>query len=160
MTFIPDTRRLVNTMFNKGKPNGYYEGYLNDKDASYVAGFDWVVDYCLKNYFSDTQDLLDDITENLSMATDNDKLCDLITNLSDNDKNILALAIKNAILDRIEIERDELITSMIDSMSDEEYESFKKKFEEGHRNDVLRQLNSLNITDENGNYIDEDYIVD
>lgn len=101
MSYIPDCRTDEN----------YNEKYLNAKDKEYVAGFDEAVEQ-IKCLFSNL-DVYPDLEE-----------------LLDDNKAIIAEGkadtVKEAIEDWMESQRDELITSMIDNMSEKEYQSIKE----------------------------------
>lgn len=162
MSYIPDTRRTYSKLYGKTKENSYYEGYLNDKDAEYVAGFDWVTDLVLRNFFHEdnAEDAYDVLIENVENISKNEHLIKYLEALSSDDKKDIIKAIKFLVLDHIEMDRDELITSMIDSMDDDEFAKLKEAYNNGRRNSVLKQAHALGIADENGNYTDEEYKID
>lgn len=162
MSYIPDTRRTYSKLYGKTKENSYYEGYLNDTDAEYVAGFDWVTDLVLRNFFHEgnAEDVYDILVDNVANISENEELITYLENLSSDERKNIVKAIKFLVLDHIEMDRDELITSMIDSMDDDELAKLKEAYNNGRRNSVLKQSHSLGITDENGIYTDEEYKID
>lgn len=101
MTYIPDCR----------EGEYYNQKYLNEKDKQFVAGFDWAVERISElfrgniNVFPELEELLDD---NTAVIRENKEE-----------------TVKNAVEEWAEMERDELITSMIDGMSEEEYTRIK-----------------------------------
>lgn len=162
MSYIPDTRRTYSKLYGKTKENSYYEGYLNDKDAEYVAGFDWVTDLVLRNLFHEgnAEDVYDILVENVENISKNEKLIVDLKTLPNDDRKDIVKAIKFLVLDHIEMDRDELITSMIDNMDDDEFAKLKEAYNNGRRNSVLKQAHALGIADENGIYTDEEYKLD
>lgn len=111
MSYIPDAR----------SDEYYNQKYLEEKDAEFVAGFDW-----------NTINAIDNLKYNLDIYEDD-------MDIEGEDINLIKFfenhpKIKDAffdcIADYIESERDELITSMIDAMGDK-FEKRKKLVDEG-----------------------------
>ncbi len=107
MSYIPDCREDAN----------YNEKYLNEEDSQYVLGFDHCIEDCIENFF-----------DNIDMYGN-----ELGTNVKWLKKPMKKLlkAIKKCMLDYSEIQRDEMITGLIDGYSEEEHESLKKAVDSG-----------------------------
>lgn len=149
---IPNTRlkvvanpyRLATT---EPEENLYYEGYLGEDDAKEIAGYDWLMQNVLPNFFS-----------NLDLYEIDSPDCDIeLTRLLGNHSDMKD-GLLEALLDFAEGQRNDLIVSMIENMDEDEILENKRKFEEeGYRNLVLRQnYKCFEIADENGNYLEED----
>lgn len=124
MSYIPDCRT----------DEYYNEKYLNDKDKEFVAGFDWCVEMAVDNFFNNemngltfpetylghilSKKLPEDLQKEYEMEyTFNDLKTEI------RKVETYADLIRAKILEWIETQRDELITSMIDNMNDDEYEA-------------------------------------
>lgn len=128
MSYIPDCRTDEN----------YNEKYLNEKDSDFLAGFDWALEEAVDNFFDNNylKGLDDDsyighlLTEELP-----ESLREVYTaeyrfrEKKEVEKEVRTVAdyVRMQILDWCEANRNELITSMIDNMSDKEYEAMRKK---------------------------------
>lgn len=101
MSYIPDCRTNEN----------YNEKYLGDMDKEFVRGYDYAVEQIVNliEFNTDVYPELDDILDFNKAVACVDK------------KKI----VKESIEEWAEAQRDELITSMIDSMDDAEYEKNK-----------------------------------
>lgn len=102
MSYIPDCRT----------DEYYNQKYLNEKDAEFIKGYDYAVEQ-IKNLFEG----------NLGATPELEELLD------DNKAIILegkAEIAKDAIEEWAEIERDEVITSMIEGYDDDEYQRIKE----------------------------------
>ena len=102
------------TWFPNCRTDEYYnEKYLNEQDAEFIRGYDWAVKEILNLFennvevFPELERLLDDKTA---------IICEGKANL-----------VSECIEHWSEMERDELITSMIDGMEEDEYNSIKAK---------------------------------
>lgn len=95
----------------------YNQKYLNDNDKEFVKGFDFAVEQVL-NLVDNNADVYPDFEEILNR----DKA---VINV---DKEKI---VHEAIEQWLESERDMLITSMIDNMGEEEFESIKEKVDSG-----------------------------
>lgn len=102
MTYIPDCR----------SDEYYNQKYLDADDGKFLAGYDWAVDQAI-NLF----DNLEVFPEAEELLEDNDAV------IREGKKETM----KEALKDWLEMERDELITSMIDNMDEDRYERIKKK---------------------------------
>ena len=83
----------------------YNEKYLSKFDMTYVEGYDWAVSQML-NLFEGNEDVYPD-------------LIDLVGEDGE--------VVKRALEHWMEMQRDELITSMIDAMDDETYHAIKRE---------------------------------
>ena len=131
MSYIPDCRHDEN----------YNEKFLNDKDKEFIRGFDWCVEMAVDNFFANEMfDLQSDdsylghiLNEKLPESMQEEYEIELeFAGTGDKETETrkvetYADLIRSKILEWIENERDELITSMIDNMSEEEYEKNKQK---------------------------------
>ena len=95
MSYVPDCRT----------DEAYNERYLKEDDAEFVRGYDWCAERAVENAF----DNLDAWEPDLDVRP--------------SDIKKVVEAFKPFLLDWIETGRNELITSMIDNMSAEEYQS-------------------------------------
>lgn len=129
MSYIPDCRNDEN----------YNEKYLNNFDKEFVRGYDWCVEMSVDNffdnldiYFGDDSHIMhllnEELPENMreeyeierTFADENDRI-------EKRDVKTYVDLLRSKILDYIEMERDELITSMIDNMDEQEYSEIKAK---------------------------------
>lgn len=129
MSYIPDCRNDEN----------YNEKYLNNFDKEFVRGYDWCVEMSVDNffdnldiYFGDDSHIMhllnEELPENMreeyeierTFADENDRV-------EKRDVKTYVDLLRSKILDYIENERDELITSMIDNMDEQEYAEIKAK---------------------------------
>lgn len=144
------------TPIDDKKINPYWYGLLKGQDAEFLRGFDYAVTMCLCNLFDNLdiyQDKLEEIGitvddidvdvvngaykgfENINLDCIDDRVNAWIDEYSEEEllnmdiSTRRMLTIKSIILEYIESERDELVTSMIESMSDEEHEQAIKEAE-------------------------------
>ena len=125
MTYIPDCRR----------DETYNEKYLNKKDKEFLRGFDWCCEMAVDNFFDNDMDELQDeftylghvLSEELPGIMQIEYEYETIDGVEKRKIKTYADLVRSKILDWIEMERDELITSMIDGMSDEEYQEIKER---------------------------------
>ena len=90
----------------------YNEKYLDQKDADFVKGYDWAVEQ-IQNMFN-----------NLKCYPDLEQLLDdKVALIKDNKIGMVQTCIE----DWAEMQRDELITSMIDGMDEAEYQAIKER---------------------------------
>lgn len=101
MSYIPDCREDKN----------YNEKYLGDIDSAFVRGYDYAV-----------EQIVNLIENNSNVYPELDDILDYNKAVACVDKKQI---VKEAIEGWAESERNELITSMIDSMDDAEYEKNK-----------------------------------
>lgn len=128
MSYIPDCRTDEN----------YSEKYLSEKDEQFVAGFDWAIEEAVDNFFDNNfmKGLDDDsyighlMTEELPEILKETYTAEYRfrdNNEVEREVETVADYIRMQILDWCESNRNELIVSMIENMSDKEYEAMRKK---------------------------------
>lgn len=129
----------------------YNQKYLNQKDKEFLSGFDWCAEMAVDNFFDNNydhdngvylehilaQELPECMKDNYEM--ENTFREDGEPETEKREVKTYADLLRMQILVWIEMERNELITSMIDNMSEEEYNANKEKAdakgqsEEGNR---------------------------
>lgn len=108
MSYIPDCRT----------DNNYNEKYLNEKDREYLEGFDW----CVKT-------VLESFTDNMNIYKDEFDINGVALNLAwflENNQEV-AEKLKECMIHFSEMERNTLITAMIEGMDEEEYKEIKAR---------------------------------
>lgn len=108
MSYIPDCRT----------DNNYNEKYLNEKDREYLEGFDW----CVKT-------VLESFTDNMNIYKDEFDINGVALNLAwflENNQEV-AEKLKECMVHFSEMERNTLITAMIEGMDEEEYKEIKAR---------------------------------
>ena len=122
--------------------NRYYEGYLNEDDSLLLAGYDDAITqvddaFAALEIFKEDFDEIGFNIKNIDNNIVHDKF---FADLSDDEKASLStetklvLAMKQSVLMFLEMYRDELGTSMLDNMSDSDYESNV----DGFKNDTYK----------------------
>ena len=129
MSYIPDCRNDEN----------YNEKYLNNFDKEFVRGYDWCVEMSVDNffdnldiYFGDDSHIMhllnEELPENMREEYEIERtFADENARVEKRDVKTYVDLLRSKILDYIEMERDELITSMIDNMDEQEYSEIKAK---------------------------------
>lgn len=129
MSYIPDCRNDEN----------YNEKYLNNFDKEFVRGYDWCVEMSVDNffdnldiYFEDDSHIMhllnEELPENMREEYEIERtFADENARVEKRDVKTYVDLLRSKILDYIEMERDELITSMIDNMDEQEYSEIKAK---------------------------------
>lgn len=129
MSYIPDCRNDEN----------YNEKYLNNFDKEFVRGYDWCVEMSVDNffdnldiYFEDDSHIMhllnEELPENMREEYEIERtFADENARVEKRDVKTYVDLLRSKILDYIEMERDELITSMIDNMDEQEYAKIKAK---------------------------------
>lgn len=119
----------------------YNQKYLRQRDADYVAGFDWCVAMATDNFFDNLEidDLVGDFTYFGHFL--NEKIPENAVfeyDFYDHDGTVTtrkcetwADVLRGKLMGWVEACRDELITSMIDSMDDAEYRQIKEEQDNG-----------------------------
>lgn len=131
MSRIPDCRR----------DEYYNQKYLNDKDSEFVRGFDWCAERAVDNFF-DNLDYIDDdelvrfLDKELPESEQfgyqwSDTFCRDADLVEERYVRTFGDLLRSTLAEWIESHRDELITSMIDSMTDEEYNTIKETVDRG-----------------------------
>lgn len=104
----------------------YNEDFLNERDREFVRGMDYALEQ-VKNLFENNLDVYD---EEMDYVPGPDEPCEEDEVYSTNEE-LYEIVSENGELiativdDWIEMERNELITGMIESMNDEEYKKLK-----------------------------------
>lgn len=149
MSHIPNCREDEN----------YNEIFLNESDSQYIYGYDICVNENIDNFFNNLMDWEDDIREALFLDSE-DEDADIPIDIDyeviwDDDMYYsdyqeedlgkmssitrLFLLLKERMLEWAECNRNEIITGLIESMDDDEYEELKKKFKSGeYKNAITR----------------------
>ena len=138
MSYIPNCR----------EDDTYNEKYLTDNNAAYVAGFDWAVaelNNAAENYEALGSNI-EDISESSKVQYEwvmqeltGEDLYWILSNRPD-----LRNWLWNLLNNWVELGRDELITSMIDDMSESEYAEVKAIVDnKGWKNPVLLQQEEI-----------------
>lgn len=130
MSYIPDCRR----------DEYYNQKYLNEKDSEFVRGFDWCSENAMDVFFDNIEDffgvdsyimhiLKEEIPED-----EHDEYIQINSFDEHEEKRTVKTyldAIRAHLIDWVESNRDELITSMIDGMDEDEYKAIKEKVDRG-----------------------------
>ena len=115
------------------EPNPYYEGYLNKEDKKFINAYDYTVDEA-DNFFYNLDTFVDDIE---SEDFDIDKVDMTLLEadeIPEADKanatreTRIMLWFKESLAQHFEMNRDELVTSMLDNMDEKEYQKNYNKF--------------------------------
>lgn len=128
MSYIPDCRT----------DKDYNVKYLNERDYHEVKGYDWAVEQVIDNFFDNievtesdylmsvlNEELPDYLVQEYEVPTsfNGDESQEYETRTAKTYGDLLRMNL----LRWAECGRDELITSMIENMSDEEYQAIKEK---------------------------------
>ena len=128
MSYIPDCRSDEN----------YNEKYLNEKDFQFVRGYDWAVEQVIDNFFDNLEVTESDrlmmimeeplpeiLVQEYEVPTtfNGDESQEYETRTAKTYGDLLRMNL----LKWAECGRDELVTSRIDGMTDEEYQAIKEK---------------------------------
>lgn len=143
MTYIPDVRnKYENKPYQKEKRlNAYWQKFLNKSDKEFVAGYDHCIEDVVSNLFNNL-DVYENELNRAWFADDDDREYDFDYDFINDEKdfdemtdeelseigrfNRVLKVMKKIVLHWTEMERDQLVVSMIDSMDEEEYEAIKK----------------------------------
>lgn len=129
MSYIPDCRHH----------DAYNQKYLSEKDSTYVMGYDVCADEAecffdnLHIYATQIKEANDGDVELLHYFEKHPELLKVLT---------------ECLIDYLEMGRDELITSMIDNMSEEDIVKAKEEVDSGSRKPYIRIKNA-----ETGEYV-------
>lgn len=155
MSSIPDIRSKFEIDFQgneTSEENSYYQGYLNEKDAEYLAGFDYAVEDTLES-FCYNLDIYSDALENCGFDEDkftkfyNDFSLFIEQEYTDNPLDIesiedeqirLILTLFRAFQHYSEMKRDEIGSSLIEGMEESDYVECRQKCKDGYKNVLLR----------------------
>ena len=125
--FIADTR----------EDDTYNQKYLNHNDKEYIKGYDYCTENVVDNFFDNLEDLDSDYLLNILNQKVPEDMRERYTMLfstpdeREEDRVIVTYAdyLRYMLLHRIEIERDEMIVSMIDNMDEDEYDAIKAEID-------------------------------
>lgn len=137
MSYIPDCRTDEN----------YNEKYLNEDDKCEVRGFDWCAEMAADTFFDnlpfdDDSYLMHVLNEELpeDMREEYDVESDFVDGAPEHRiVRTYADLLRKELLVYMECERNELITSMIDGMPDEDYTANKERVNNGRTAEEIRQ---------------------
>lgn len=165
--FIRDTRDPFDARYKSDtpeRPNPYYEGFLNEEDKDEIDGYDYLADNVVDSFFfnMDIHDRIMDAFKDAGLDLDKVDHSVLISrrDASDeitqkewdklNPETKLVLSIKEGLEYYIERDRDELITSMIDNMDEQDYEeNFKKVWGKGQEELTQKEIDDAKADMEN-----------
>lgn len=131
MSRIPDCRR----------DKYYNQKYLNEKDSEFIRGFDWCAEMAMDNFFNNIEDFFSN--DSYVMHTLNTEIPEVdhekyewSNSFIEEDTEIRIVktyldSLRAHLIDWVEDHRDELITSMIDGMDEDEYKRIKEKVDNG-----------------------------
>lgn len=152
MSYIPNIREIIKkplTSLGKEEENGYYQGYLDDQRAEFLAGYDYAVEEIFTNFFYNLDVYLDRLDECGFDDVRLDKFSKVFEDFQENEEfdieNVqdtsvrLLLTLIECFQDWAEMERDEVGVSLIESMSDEEYEECVEKYKAGYKNTLVKR---------------------
>ena len=129
-------------LFPNCRDDEYYnQDFLNGQDSEFVRGFDWAVEMAVDNFFdNDMYELADNdsylghilnkkLPEDLREEYDMEFSFPCDSPKEDEHRVVETYAdlIRYKLLEWIEMERDELITSMIDHMDEDVYKALRNK---------------------------------
>ena len=155
MPLFPNTKEGKQMIKDK-EPNGYYQGLLSDEDAEYLAGYDYAIEQMLASLIYNISDYFDELVEDEIISEESLDLVEELAGdfvdgeLDEEGKRLELSEIKDpmarliftvfrAVFDWAEMERDELGTSMIESMGEEEYQKCRERLADGYKNAIVRQ---------------------
>lgn len=130
MSYIPDCRR----------DEYYNQKYLNEKDAEFVRGFDWCAENAMDVFFDNIEEFfgIDSYIMHIlkeEIPEDEHEEYIQINSFDEHEEKRTVKtyldAIRAHLIDWVESNRDELITSMIDGMDEDEYKAIKEKVDRG-----------------------------
>lgn len=122
-----------------GKENPYWQGYLDNEGVNFLTGYDYargIIDSAFDSLENDN--IYGGMFRGLGDCLEQYGDC-LTTDIANSDWNALsdveriALIIREQLAYFFESDRDSLVTSLIDSMNDEEYEKIIVKVNSGER---------------------------
>ena len=119
----------------------YNQKYLSSADRREIFGFDWCAE-TVENFFAnlewldENEKLLKFLEKEMPEEEQEENEWDYITLNGEREtgkEKLVTYAdyLRAALIEWIEMERDEVITSLIDSMTDEEYTKIKEQIDRG-----------------------------
>lgn len=136
MSYIPDCR----------SDETYNQKYLGKLDKEFVRGFDWCAENAVDNlfnnldvYFDDDSYIMHSLSKELpeSLKEEYEFVYTFPFRMGDTEKTekrqvrTYGDLFRSKLLDWMESERDQLITSMIDNMDEDEYNAIRAKVDGG-----------------------------
>lgn len=130
MSYIPDCR----------KDEYYNQKYLNEKDSEFIRGFDWCAEMAMDNFFNNIDDFFERdsyimhiLNEEIPETDHEEYVMESSFDGTEEKRTIKTYLdkIRAYLIDWVEGERDQLITSMIDDMDKDEYKRIKDKVDNG-----------------------------
>lgn len=137
MSIIPDCR----------SDEYYNQKYLHDCDKEFVRGYDWCTEEVVDNFFNNLEVYFEEdsfimhmLNEEIPEYEHEEYDAEYTFNNREDEHRIVKTywdKIRSKMLEWIESERDELITSMIDAMGDE-YDRMKEQIDAEQSEDANR----------------------
>ena len=137
MSYIPNVREKFKTPLFKNtqgaavsekEPNYYWQGYLDEKGAQFLAGFDWAILMVIRNFF-DNIDMFEDGKHDISADDINLSICEFFEKHRDKLEGF-----RQCLEEWAEMGRNELAVSLIEGMNDKELEKRMAAAENGEKN--------------------------
>lgn len=132
MSYIPNCR----------EDEYYNQKYVNRDDWNYIKGYDWCTEMAVDNFFDNIDigylhgHLEHVLNEEIPEETHDEYEIEFDSTEKKVEKRVIKTygdLLRKIMLDWIENERDELITSMIDNMDEEEYRIIKEKVDNAEK---------------------------
>ncbi len=130
MSYCNDVREKYD---DDDKKNPYYEGYLNNADRNFLFGYDWSVDNEMDKFFKKIFIFSGEIEKNVFNVEKIDKKILAMDKIDEktlkkaNKETRIALFFKDNLSIFMEMERNEIVTQIIDNMDKRDY---KKNYDE------------------------------
>lgn len=115
----------------------YNQKYLNEKDSEFIRGFDWCAEMAMDNFFNNIEDFFSNDsyvmhTLNTEIPEVDHEKYDWSNSFIEEDTEIRVIKtyldrLRASMIYWVENHRDELITSMIDGMDEDEYNKIREK---------------------------------
>ena len=136
MSYIPNVREkfktplFQNTQGSSAEKeiNYYWQGYLDEMSAQFLAGFDWAILMVVRNFF-DNIDMFEDGKHDISADDINLSICEFFEKHRDKLDGF-----RQCLEEWAEMGRNELAVSLIEGMDDKELEKRMATVENGEKN--------------------------
>ena len=136
MSYIPNVREKFKTpLFQNTQGssvekeiNYYWQGYLDEISAQFLAGFDWAILMVVRNFF-DNIDMFEDGKHDISADDINLSICEFFEKHRDKLDGC-----RQCLEEWAEMGRNELAVSLIEGMDDKELEKRMAAAENGEKN--------------------------
>lgn len=136
MSYIPSVRCKEQDIYGKVSDNAYWQGYLGEEDANFVAGYDYAVAVNIDCFF-DNIDFMGNVEGDNVISADDINLS--LGRLLEKRPEMLD-DLKQAVFQWMEAERDHLVVGMLDDTDEKEYAERKAKADSGDYANVLYQF--------------------